>query len=55
MAKARKPKLKDVHLMVDPETHKLAKIECAKQEIGLSRATELLWKAWAEGKVIIKG
>ncbi len=42
---------KDVHLLVSADIHRLAKIECAKAGIELSRATEALWLAWSEGTI----
>lgn len=54
MADTRKPR-RDVHLIVDADVLRGAKIECAKAEIDLSRATEELWRLWAAGKVSIQG
>jgi len=42
-----------VHLMVNPELYRLADIERAKAGLGLSEATEMLWKAWSMGKIKI--
>lgn len=49
-----KPERRSVHLMVDPEAFRLAKIECAKIDLDLSHATEQLWKAWSEGKIKVR-
>ncbi len=42
---------KDVHLLVSADIHRLAKIECAKAGVELSRATEALWHLWAAGAI----
>ena len=42
---------KDVHLFVVPAAHRLARIECAKASIDLSRATEALWLLWSQGVI----
>ncbi len=42
---------KDVHLLVSADIHRLAKIECAKAGLELSRATEGLWWLWSSGQL----
>ena len=45
---------RDVHLVVDANIFRLAKVECAKADVDLSRATEQLWKLWAQGKATVE-
>ncbi len=42
---------RNVHLMIDPDVFRLAKVECAKIDVDLSAATEQLYRLWAKGKV----
>lgn len=49
-----KPNKRSVHLSVDKDAYRLAKIECAKQDLDLSHATELLWIAWSKGEIKLK-
>src|ERR1043166_1369134 len=49
-----KEEKRHVHLLVDPAAYRLAKIECAKIDLDLSHATELIWKLWSQGKIQVK-
>jgi hypothetical protein len=49
-----KEEKRHVHLLVDPAIYRLAKIECAKIDLDLSHATEIIWKLWSEGKIKVK-
>lgn len=44
---------KNLHLLVNPKSFERFRENCSRAQLDLSRATELLWDLWGEGKISI--
>lgn len=46
-----KTQRRHIHLTIDPDVHRLAKVQAARWDMDLSHAVEELLKLWVGGKI----